>query len=76
MSTRTMLESRWTEMKGRVREAWGALTDDDLEQLEGRWDQVVALVQRKTGQAADVIEAKLDELIEALDDENETATTR
>ena len=76
MSTRTVLESRWTDLKGRVREAWGAVTDDELQRLEGRWDQVVALIQRKTGQAVDTIEAKLDELIDELGDEDENSPTR
>ena len=76
MSTRTMLESRWTELKGRIREAWGAVNDDELQRLEGRWDQVVALIQRKTGQTVDTIEAKLDELIDELSDDDENPPTR
>jgi uncharacterized protein YjbJ (UPF0337 family) len=71
-----MLETRWNEMKGRVEEAWGAMTDDDLRRLEGRWDQVVAAIRRKTGEAVDAIETRLDELIDELDEPDADATRR
>jgi uncharacterized protein YjbJ (UPF0337 family) len=67
MTDRTQLETRWNEMQGRIEEAWGAITDDDLQRLEGRWDQVVATIRRRTGEAADTVEAKLDDLIDRLE---------
>ncbi len=73
MADRTMLTTRWTEMKGRIREAWGALSDDDLDRLQGRWDQVVAVVRRKTGDTLEAVEAKLDDLIERLREDDEPA---
>lgn len=73
MADRTMLTSRWTEMKGRIREAWGALSDDDLDRLQGRWDQVVAVVRRKTGDTLEAVEAKLDDLIDRLREDDEPA---
>lgn len=72
MTNRAMLETRWDEMKGRVKEAWGAITDDDLQRLEGRWDQVVATIQRKTGEAIDAIEARLKQLMNDLRDDLDT----
>jgi uncharacterized protein YjbJ (UPF0337 family) len=72
VTNREMLETRWDEMKGRVEEAWGAITDDDLRRLEGRWDQVVATIQRKSGEAIDAIEARLKRLMNDLEDELDT----
>ncbi len=72
MTNRAMLETRWDEMKGRVKEAWGAITDDDLQRLEGRWDQVVATIQRKTGEAIDAIEARLKQLMNDVRDDLDT----
>jgi uncharacterized protein YjbJ (UPF0337 family) len=46
-------------MRGRVKEAWGDLTDDELDATEGKWDQVVGAVKRKTGETADAVEARL-----------------
>lgn len=57
-------EGRWDQVKGRVREAWGALTDDDLDRTEGKRDRLVGVIKEKTGETADKIEAKLDELLD------------
>jgi uncharacterized protein YjbJ (UPF0337 family) len=57
--TRMRFEGRWQEMRGRVKEAWGDLTDDDLDKTEGKWDQVVGAVKRKTGESVDAVESRL-----------------
>jgi uncharacterized protein YjbJ (UPF0337 family) len=57
--TKMRFEGRWQNVRGRVKEAWGSLTDDELDKTEGKWDQVVGTVKRKTGQASDAVEAKL-----------------
>jgi len=44
-----ILEGKWKEMRGQVREWWGKLTDDDLEQAGGKADQLIALLQQKYG---------------------------
>ena len=31
------IEGNWTELKGKVREQWGRLTDDQLDQVKGTW---------------------------------------
>jgi uncharacterized protein YjbJ (UPF0337 family) len=57
--TKMRFEGRWQNVRGRVKEAWGSLTDDELDKTEGKWDQVVGTVKNKTGQASDAVEAKL-----------------
>lgn len=57
------LEGKFDDVKGRIKEAWGVVTDDDLDRTEGKWDQVVGAIKQKTGQSADEIEKKLDELV-------------
>jgi uncharacterized protein YjbJ (UPF0337 family) len=57
--TKMRFEGRWQNLRGRVKEAWGSLTDDELDKTEGKWDQVVGTVKSKTGQASDAVEAKL-----------------
>lgn len=39
------------QIKGRIREEWGKLTDDEIEQLEGREDRLSGLLQKKYGMA-------------------------
>lgn len=38
-------------MKGLVKQKWGELTDDELEQLRGRRDQLAGLIEQKYGLA-------------------------
>ena len=59
-------EGRWDQVKGRVKEAWGTLTDDDLDRTEGKRDRVVGVIKERTGETADAIEQKLDQLLDAL----------
>lgn len=59
---RLQFEGKWDQMRGRVKEAWGALSDDDLDRTEGKWDQVVGTIKEKTGESMDAIERKLRDL--------------
>jgi uncharacterized protein YjbJ (UPF0337 family) len=40
-----ILQGKWAQLKGKVKEQWGKLTDDDIDQLDGRKDQLVGRVQ-------------------------------
>ena len=48
-----IVAGRWKEMKGKVKEQWGKLTDDDLDRAEGKADQMIGLLQRHYGYARD-----------------------
>ncbi len=56
MINQQMLEGHWTEIKGKLKERWGALTDDDLQAFQGSIDQLVGTIQSKTGETRDNIE--------------------
>jgi uncharacterized protein YjbJ (UPF0337 family) len=47
------LEGQWTQLKGRAREQWGKLTDDDLDQVRGKAEQLAGKVQERYGVAKD-----------------------
>jgi len=55
------LQGNWNEIKGKLRQKWGQLTNDDLQSAHGNIDQLVGLIQRKTGEARGSIEKFLDE---------------
>jgi uncharacterized protein YjbJ (UPF0337 family) len=44
-----VFEGKWKEMRGQVKEWWGELTDDDLDRVAGKADQLVGLIQQKYG---------------------------
>lgn len=53
------IQGNWTTFKGKVKERWGDLTDDDLDRIEGRRDQLVGLVQKHYGIARDMAEKEV-----------------
>jgi uncharacterized protein YjbJ (UPF0337 family) len=46
----------WHQIKGKVKEQWGKLTDDDLKQLEGKSEQLAGKLQERYGMARDEAE--------------------
>ncbi len=65
--TREMkFEASVQEMRGRLKEAWGALTDDDIDRAEGQWDRLVGTIREKAGESIDTISAKIDKLIDRV----------
>jgi uncharacterized protein YjbJ (UPF0337 family) len=54
------LKGQWTQLKGRVREQWGKLTNDDLDMIQGRMEQLVGTVQERYGIARDEAKRQVD----------------
>jgi uncharacterized protein YjbJ (UPF0337 family) len=44
-----ILEGKWKQLRGRIKEAWGELTDDELDQIEGKRDRLVGKLQERYG---------------------------
>ena len=63
------IEGRWQETKGKIREQWGRLTDDDLDIIAGKRDQLVGILQRRYGESRDEMERQVRE----FEDRFETA---
>jgi uncharacterized protein YjbJ (UPF0337 family) len=61
MVNQQTLQGNWNEIKGKLRNKWGQLTNDDLQQAHGSVDQLVGLIQRKTGEARSAVEKFLEE---------------
>jgi uncharacterized protein YjbJ (UPF0337 family) len=60
-------EGKWDQAKGRLKEAWGALTDDDLDRANGQLDRLVGTIKEKTGETVDAIEKKLHDIFDRID---------
>lgn len=56
-----VIEGKWKEMKGAVREKWGDLTDDELEQIAGKKDKLAGVLQQKYGKTKEVIDKEIDD---------------
>lgn len=55
-----ILKGKWAQLKGQVKEQWGKLTDDEIDELNGRKDQLVGRVQERYGIARDQAERDVD----------------
>ncbi|HVP34301.1 MAG TPA: CsbD family protein [Steroidobacteraceae bacterium] len=51
----------WHQIKGKVKEQWGKLTDDDLKQLEGHAEQLAGKLQERYGLAREEAERQVKE---------------
>jgi uncharacterized protein YjbJ (UPF0337 family) len=60
-----IFEGKWKEMRGQVKEWWGKLTDDDLEQVGGKTDQLIGLLQQKYGYTKEHAEEEFNRRLEA-----------
>lgn len=59
MLTKEELSGSWKEIKGKIKDQWGSITEDDWKKCEGNVDQLVGLIQRKTGETRADIEEML-----------------
>jgi uncharacterized protein YjbJ (UPF0337 family) len=53
-------KGQWMQLKGKVREQWGKLTDDDVDQIQGRSEQLIGKLQSRYGIARDEAKRQVD----------------
>ena len=53
------LKGQWTQLKGSSREQWGKLTNDDIDQIQGRSEQLIGKIQERYGVARDDAERQV-----------------
>ena len=59
------IEGNWTEFKGKVKQQWGKLTDDDLMAIEGDRDELAGRLQNRYGYAKDVARKEINSWLDA-----------
>ena len=47
------IEGNWKQVKGKIKEQWGKLTDDDIDVVAGKRDQLLGRIQERHGIAKD-----------------------
>ena len=53
------IQGAWREYKGKAKQQWGKLTDDDLDQIEGNREELAGRLQNRYGIAKDEAERQL-----------------
>lgn len=71
MLTDQQFERKWGEIKGGLRNLWGRLTDDELDQYKDDIYEVTGLVQSKYSESKDDIREKLDRLMDSFDNDTD-----
>jgi uncharacterized protein YjbJ (UPF0337 family) len=61
------IEGNWNTFKAKARQKWGKLTDDDMEQIRGRREELGARLQKRYGDQRDALERQVDEWVRKLD---------
>ena len=54
------IKGNWKEMKGKVQQQWGELTNDDLDKIEGSREELVGKVQQRYGKSREEAEKDVD----------------
>ena len=58
-----ILEGKWKQLRGEIRETWGELTDDELDQIAGKRDKLAGRLQEKYGWSKDEAERQIDDFL-------------
>ena len=53
------IAGQWKQLKGKIKEQWGKLTDDDLMEIQGRREKLVGKIQTRYGISHDQAEAQV-----------------
>lgn len=68
-----IIEGKWTQFKGSVKERWGDFTDDEIDMMEGKKDRLVGKLQERYGYTRDEADRAADEWSAGLDAEGRRA---
>lgn len=60
------IEGNWKSFKGRAKQQWGRLTDDDLDKVEGRREELEGRLQQQYGYAKDRARSEIDSWLNSL----------
>tara|TARA_R110000737_G_scaffold2923_10_gene9363 strand:+ start:166636 stop:166845 length:210 start_codon:yes stop_codon:yes gene_type:complete len=57
---RDQLEGNWKQVKGKVQEQWGKLTNDDLDTINGKAEQLEGKIQERYGKSKEEAKKEVD----------------
>ncbi|MDD5328913.1 MAG: CsbD family protein [Sulfuricella sp.] len=65
------IEGNWKQLKGRAREKWGELTDDNIDIVAGKREQLLGKIQEIYGIGKEEAEKQIDEFAASIHDDLE-----
>jgi len=64
------MEGKWKQLKGSAKEQWGELTDDDLDVINGKRDQLIGKLQQRYGLAREDAKKRADAWLKTMREES------
>jgi len=71
-----ILQGKWKQVKGQVKQQWGKLTDNQLDRIEGRSEELVGLVQETYGYSRERAQKEVDDFSRRIETEKDTEMHR
>jgi uncharacterized protein YjbJ (UPF0337 family) len=68
-----ILQGKWKQVKGTIKEKWGELTDNDLNQIDGKTDRLLGKLQEIYGYTKQDAEKQLNELLDDMNKPKDTS---
>jgi uncharacterized protein YjbJ (UPF0337 family) len=62
------VSGQWKQLRGKIKEKWGDLTDDDLDVVAGKRDQFIGKIQQRYGIGKDEAERRVDQWANELEE--------
>lgn len=56
---RDILEGKWKQVRGEMKNWWGKLTDDDLDRIEGNTEKLIGILQERYGYSREQAEEEI-----------------
>jgi uncharacterized protein YjbJ (UPF0337 family) len=69
------IEGNWKQFSGKVRQQWGKLTDDDLDVIGGRREELSGRIQKAYGVTKDEADRQISQFADTIGDDRGTRTT-
>ena len=57
---RETMKGQWMQFKGKIKQQWGKLTDDDLDQIQGNYEMLIGRLMERYGRSREEIEKEVD----------------
>jgi uncharacterized protein YjbJ (UPF0337 family) len=56
------IKGDWNIIKGSLKQKWASLTDDDLQYIDGKQDELLGRIQKRTGESREAVEKAINDL--------------
>jgi uncharacterized protein YjbJ (UPF0337 family) len=61
-----IIEGQWKELRGKVQQKWGDLTESDMDQIAGRRTELEGLLQKRYGYTKERASREVDEFLRGM----------